>query len=55
MLGWVAIWLLTPIVVPRTEDRTTYVFAAVLAPLYLVDIWLVRPPFAENSGRGKRG
>ncbi|PYN52427.1 MAG: hypothetical protein DMD92_21565 [Candidatus Rokuibacteriota bacterium] len=44
LLGWVAIWLLAPIVVPGTGDRATYVFAAVLAPLYLVSIWLVRPP-----------
>src|SRR5437667_6934876 len=40
LLGWIAIWLLAPIVVPGSGDRSTYVFAAVLAPLYLVGIWL---------------
>ena len=56
LLGWVAIWLLAPIVVPGTGDRATYVFAAVLAPLYLVGIWLVRPPVPRrNSVGGKRG
>lgn len=44
LLGWVAIWLLAPIAVPGTGDRATYIFAAVLAPLYLVGLWLVRPP-----------
>jgi hypothetical protein len=44
LLGWIAIWLLAPLVVPGTEDRATYVFAAVLAPLYVAGIWLVRPP-----------
>jgi hypothetical protein len=43
LLGWIAIWLMAPLVVPGTGDRATYVFAAVLAPLYLVGIWLVRP------------
>jgi len=56
LLGWIAIWLLAPIVVPGTGDRATYVFAAVLAPLYLVGIWLVRPPVPrQNSVGGKRG
>src|SRR5262245_26802821 len=44
LLGWDAIWLVAPIIVPGTGDRTAYVFAGVLAPLYLVGIWLVRPP-----------
>jgi hypothetical protein len=43
LLGWDAIWLLAPLVVPGRGDRATYVFAAVLAPCYLVGIWLVRP------------
>ena len=43
VLGWVAIWFLAPLVVPGTGDRATYVFAAVLAPLYLASIWLARP------------
>jgi hypothetical protein len=43
VLGWIAIWLVAPLIVPGTGDRATYVFAAVLAPLYLVAIWLVRP------------
>jgi hypothetical protein len=44
LLGWLAIWFIAPIVVPGTGDRATYLFAGVLAPLYLVGIWLVRPP-----------
>jgi hypothetical protein len=56
LLGWVAIWLLAPIVVPGTGDRATYVFAAMLAPLYLVGIWLVRPPvLRQNAARVKHG
>ena len=43
LLGWIAIWMVAPLVVPGTGDRATYGFAAVLAPLYLVGIWLVRP------------
>jgi hypothetical protein len=43
VLGWIAIWLVAPLIVPGTGDRATYVFAAVLAPLYLIAIWLVRP------------
>jgi hypothetical protein len=43
LLGWVGIWLLAPLIVPGTGDRTSYLFAGVLAPLYLVGLWLVRP------------
>ena len=52
LLGWIAIWLLAPLVVPGTGDRTTYVFAAVLAPLYLVGIWLTRPRVIRQNGHG---
>ncbi len=52
LLGWVAIWLVAPLVVPGTGDRATYVFAAVLAPLYLVGIWLARPVPAATPAAG---
>jgi hypothetical protein len=56
LLGWIAIWLMAPLAVPGTGDRATYVFAAVLAPLYLVGIWLVRPPLLRgDSARTTRG
>ena len=43
LLGWMAIWMMAPLAVPGAGDRATYMFAAVLAPLYLIGIWLVRP------------
>lgn len=50
LLGWVAIWLVAPLVVPGTGERATYVFAAVLAVLYVVGLWLVRPLALPDSG-----
>ncbi len=43
LLGWLAIWFIAPIVVPGTGDRATYLFAGVLASLYVVGLWLIRP------------
>lgn len=43
LLGWIAIWLVAPLVVPGTGDRAGYAFAAVLAPASLIGLWLVRP------------
>jgi hypothetical protein len=60
VLGWIGIWLLAPLIVPGTGDRATYVFAGVLAPLYLIAVWLVRPPRgranpgALSAGRAAR-
>ncbi len=43
LLGWIAIWFIAPLVVPGTEDRAASLFAAVLAPLSLIGLWLSRP------------
>ena len=43
LLGWLAIWFIAPIAVPGTGDRGTYLFAGVLAPLFVVGLWLIRP------------
>lgn len=43
LLGWLAIWFIAPVAVPGAVDRATYLFAGVLAPLYVVGLWLVRP------------
>ena len=43
LLGWIAIWFIAPLVVPGTEDRAASIFAAVLAPLSLIGLWLSRP------------
>jgi hypothetical protein len=53
VLGWVGIWFLAPLVVPGTADRATYVFAGVLAPLYLAGIWLTRPSAGGPIARAK--
>src|SRR4029453_16258450 len=49
LLGWIAIWLMAPLAVPGTGDRATYMFATVLAPLYLIGIWLVRPRVSSGA------
>lgn len=43
LLGWLAIWFIAPIAVPGAGDRGTYLFAGVLAPLFVVGLWLIRP------------
>jgi|SRR5690349_20829670 hypothetical protein len=43
LLGWLAIWFIAPLAVPGTGDRATYLFAGVLASLYVVGLWLIRP------------
>ena len=49
LLGWIAIWLMAPLVVPGPGERATYVFAAVLAPLYVGGIGLVRPRVTRHN------
>jgi len=43
LLGWIAIWFIAPLVVPGTEERVTYIFAAALVPPSLIGLWLTRP------------